>query len=91
MAILNTPGFSRLNQVVEYETIEIVGPRSYGTKKTYVYDCRAKNEDPNAIVKWCRRNFGYRGDGWDFHLISGRVTIEITKDEFKTMYEMWKL
>ena len=91
MAILNTPGFDRFQQTVEYDHIDIPSMRSYGTRKTYVYECKAKSEDPSIIVKWCRRNFGQRGDGWDFTFHSGCVTIEITKDEFKTMYEMWKL
>jgi len=91
MAIINTPVY-RLSHMVDYETIEVIDMhRTYGTKKVYMYDCRAKSEDPSIIVKWCRRNFGHRGDGWDFTFHSGRVTIEITKDEFKTMYEMWKL
>jgi len=91
MAILNTSGPGHFSQIVEYDTIEVPSISSYGNKKSYVYDCRSKKEDPSTIVKWCRRNFGQRGAGWDFQLTSGRVTIEITKDEFKTMYEMWKL
>lgn len=91
MAIANTPVY-RLSSMVDYDTIKMADvPCDYGTKKTYTYDCKAKNEDPSIIVKWCRRNFGHRGDGWDFTFCSGRVTIEVTKDEFKTMYEMWKL
>ena len=91
MAIVNTHAHGYF-RAVEYETIEVVDmPRTYGAKKVYMYDCRTKSEDPSIIVKWCRRNFGQRGDGWDFTFHSGYVTIEITKDEFKTMYEMWKL
>ena len=46
-------------------------------KKYYVYNCKEKKEDPAIIVKWCRRTFGNRGDGWDFSLISGNTHIFI--------------
>ena len=59
-------------------------------KKQYVYRCREKKENPEDIVRWCRRNLGHRGNGWDFLLTSGNVTIEIWHDRLKTMYEMWK-
>jgi hypothetical protein len=65
--------------------------RSYtnGNKKIYVRDCDKRKEDPATIVKWMRRNFGERHQGWDFQFISGCVTIEIWDDRLKTMYEMW--
>lgn len=56
----------------------------------YVYDCKKKKEDPTVIVKWCRRNFGERGVGWDFLFSSGNVIIVLWNDKFKTMYELWK-
>jgi hypothetical protein len=62
-----------------------------GNKVQYVYDCKAKKEDPSVIVKWCRRNFGERGIGWDFLLASGNVIIILWDDKFKTMYELWKV
>ena len=74
---------------IEYKVID----RTYmgsGNRVQYVYDCRGKKEDPAVIVKWCRRNFGERGMGWDFLLTSGNVTIILWNDKFKTMYELWK-
>jgi hypothetical protein len=74
---------------IEYKVID----RTYmgiGNRVQYVYDCRGKKEDPAVIVKWCRRNFGERGVGWDFLLTSGNVTIILWNDKFKTMYELWK-
>ena len=65
--------------------------QSYGKRVQYVYDCKSKKENPSVIVKWCRRNFGERGCGWDFLLTSGNVTILVWNDKFKTMYEMWKI
>jgi hypothetical protein len=75
---------------IDYKVID----RTYmnrGNRVQYVYDCKGKKEDPTVIVKWCRRNFGERGMGWDFLLTSGNVTIVLWDDKFKTMYELWKV
>jgi hypothetical protein len=79
----------REDQIV-YEVIDRAYMRR-GDKVQYVYDCKKKKEDPSVIVKWCRRNFGERGMGWDFLLTSGNVTIILWDDKFKTMYELWKV
>jgi hypothetical protein len=74
---------------IQYEVID----RTYMSRNDrvqHVYDCKNKKEDPSVIVKWCRRNFGERGVGWDFILISGNVTIILWDDKYKTMYELWK-
>jgi hypothetical protein len=93
MAILKTQGtfvpYPVREDEIQYEIID----RSYinrGNKVQYVYDCKKKKEDPTAIIKWCRRNFGDRGAGWDFLLISGNVTLIIWDDKLKFMYEMWQ-
>ena len=94
MAITNSTGtFVSLpikEDQIQYEIID----RTYmsrGNRKSYVYDCKKKKENPTVIVKWCRRNFGERGVGWDFLLVSGNVTIVLWDDKFKTMYELWKV
>ena len=61
----------------------------WGGRTQYTYDCVYRKQDPSVIVKWCRRNFGERGNGWDFYLNRGRVIIEIRDDKYKVMYEMW--
>lgn len=45
--------------------------------------------DPTEVIKWCRRNFGERGDGWDF---SGGTKVEVTiwSNKLKFMWEMWQ-
>jgi len=94
MAIINSTGTFVPLPVKEDEIVYEVIDRTYmsrGNKVQYVYDCKAKKEDPINIVKWCRRNFGERGVGWDFLLTSGNVTIVLWDDKFKTMYEMWKV
>ena len=60
-----------------------------GIDTCYRYDCKFRKEDPSIIVKWCRRNFGQRGSGWDFRLISGLIEIDIWDDKYKVMYELW--
>ena len=62
-----------------------------GHKTVYRRDCRYHKEDPAIIVKWMRRNFGERHQGWDFSLVGGCVTIEIWDDRLITMYEMWQM
>ena len=43
-----------------------------------------------AIVKWCRKNFGQRGDGWDFTAGTPGVEIKIWDSRLKTMWELWQ-
>lgn len=87
MAILNTGRLVPAVPIKREENRE----KSYqhGNRRTYVYDCEHRKEDPAKIVKWLRKNFGERGVGWDFLLNQDCVIIEIWKPEFITMYEMW--
>lgn len=62
-----------------------------GHKTVYNRDCRYHEEDPSIIVKWMRRNFGERHNGWDFSLVGGCINIEIWDDRLITMYEMWQM
>lgn len=41
-------------------------------------------------IKWCRRNFGERGDGWDFTAGTKSVQIKIWSSKLITMWKMWK-
>jgi hypothetical protein len=42
-------------------------------------------------IKWCRRNFGERGDGWDFHGRYGKkCAIEIWSHRLIVMWKIWK-
>lgn len=61
----------------------------YVKRKSYTYLCRDKGEDPSIIVRWLRRNFGERHNGWDFIFSRGNVIIEIWDDKCQVMYEMW--
>lgn len=80
-------------QAFPYSAATLCRDNNYttGNRKFYIRDCRYHKEDPSIIVKWMRRNFGERHQGWDFSLAGGCVTIEIWDDKFKTMYEMWQM
>jgi hypothetical protein len=91
MAIQKSTPMGSFSQKINYEEINVPAPpRSYGGKTRYEYRCKDLKEDPSTIVKWCRRNFGDRGNGWDFMLTGGNITIEIWDSKLKFMYEMWK-
>ena len=87
MAIVNSGTFSQLPYIEETKCLD--DSRTLGDKTQYTYDCVYRKQDPSIIVKWCRRNFGERGNGWDFYLNRGRVIIEIRNEKYKVMYEMW--
>lgn len=46
--------------------------------------------DAVDVIKWCRRNFGERGDGWDFTAGTKSVEIKIWSSKLITMWKMWK-
>ena len=58
-------------------------------RKTYLYNCVDKKENPTEIVKWLRRNLGERGKSWDFSFIKGNVSVDIFDDKAQVIYELW--
>lgn len=70
--------------------IEYVDPvrknNDYATKKQY----EVGNKDSLTHIKWCRRNLGERGDGWDFAGSGKSLTIFIWSNKLQFMYEMWQ-
>ena len=58
---------------------------------TQNFRVKAGNSTDSAeLIKWCRRNFGSRGDGWDFSGTVRNVEIAIWSSRLITMYRMWK-
>lgn len=51
------------------------------------FECKG---DPAAVIKWCRRNFGNRGDGWDFDGSGEKVIITVWSSKLLVMYELWQ-
>jgi hypothetical protein len=47
-------------------------------------------DDPIKVIKWCRRNFGNRGDGWDYEGIGNKVVISVWSSKLLVMYELWQ-
>lgn len=63
--------------------VEHKNPSDMSIKRYYKFD---KLENIERI-KWCRRNFGQRGDGWDFT----STEICIWSSNLVTMYELCHL
>jgi ectoine hydroxylase-related dioxygenase (phytanoyl-CoA dioxygenase family) len=73
--------------------IEYVDPPSKNPKDAITQTFRVRANDSTdsiEIIKWCRRNFGTRGDGWDFSGNMRNVEIAIWSSRLITMYRMWK-
>jgi hypothetical protein len=58
--------------------------------KQYTYNCREHKKNAIDIVKWMRRNFGSRSEGWDFLYITSTDTLYITLSNDKYIVE-WEL
>ena len=79
--------------MIDFDTltpyIDIVEYEVQNTRDTGKVTFRCK-EDPTIVIKWCRRNFGPRGDGWDFSGAGKAVDITIWSSKLITMYELWQ-
>ena len=84
MAILNTSIFDTFSPIIDYIDEIKVNPNDTG-KVTF----RIKN-DPFPVIKWCRRNFGNRGDGWDFSGAGNKVDVTIWSTKLIVMWELWQ-
>lgn len=75
----------KIDYKIEYQDVVRKNTDTAG-KKMYVYDKGNNTEH----IKWCRRNLGERGDGWDFAGGYKNITIIIWSSRLQTMYEMWQ-
>jgi hypothetical protein len=88
MAITKTGTFApMIRTVATNDRSEVT---TSGGKTIYKIDYRFRKDYPNDHIKWCRRNMGDRGTGWDFTWVSQLLIIEIWDDKLKFMYEMWQ-
>ena len=87
MAILNTRRFVPLQTTSFDDRSDVT---TSGDKTIYRIDYRHRKDYPNDHIKWCRRNMGHRGTGWDFMLVGGVLVIEVWDNKLTFMYEMWK-
>lgn len=79
--------FSSIGQfepVIEVVDEVKVNPRDH-TGMTFVI-----KGDVKETIKWCRRNFGNRGDGWDFTAGTRHAQITIWSSRLITMWELWQ-
>lgn len=75
--------FNNFSPVIEY--IDVIRKNLRDSDKVTF----KVNGDPTTVIKWCRRNFGERGDGWDF---SGGLNPDVTiwSSKLKVMWELWQ-
>jgi len=63
--------------------------------KQYDFQFTKDTTTPVELIKWMRRNFGERGNGWDWHgsgaRRNGTITILIWNEKMQVMYEMWHM
>lgn len=66
---------------------EVKNPRDTDIK---YFHLRYEN-DENIIetIKWCRKNFGNAGDGWDFTGTMHRSTVYIWNSRLLTMWHLY--
>ena len=83
MAINNSP-FNVLSPVIDF--VDVVRKNSSDAKKVTF---KIKGE-PKEVIKWCRRNFGDRGDGWDFSGGTKSLEVTIWSKKLITMWELWQ-
>lgn len=76
--------FDQFLPVIEFADPVINNPMDAG-KVTFKYE-----GDTTNLIKWCRRNFGNRGDGWDYTGNMRKVEITVWNSRLITMYELWK-
>lgn len=76
---LEVPTHYELVEEVKLNVRDIL-PRQYNIKG-----------DPLPVIKWCRANFGNRGDGWDFHNMGkGKYIVEIWSSRLVTIWLLWQ-
>lgn len=82
MAINNT--LYKLNPIIECVDVEPKNPLDH-TRVTFTV-----KGDVKEIIKWCRRNFGDRGDGWDFVGGTRHVQLIIWSSKLLVMWQLWQ-
>jgi hypothetical protein len=78
-------GLGSFQPMIEYVDV-VRNNTDYTSKKTYI----PKPNDSDEHIRWCRRNLGARGDGWDFAGSGKTLTIFIWSHKLQFMYEMWQ-
>jgi hypothetical protein len=89
MAITNNMVLTKSVNLVEDKGMGFPYTDTRGSTHNF-YNCEKPGSKSQIdIIKWCRRNFGARGVGWDFTTLGKNVIITINDEKFKTMYELW--
>lgn len=83
MAIENLK-IDSLHPIIEYVSIDRQNDSDHD-RVTFVV-----KDNPYTVIKWCRKNFGERGDGWDFTGSGKKANITIWSSRLITMYRLWQ-
>jgi hypothetical protein len=84
MALSNPFYELSINPVIEYVDVVRKNPRDHSK---IIFKVKG---DPKTVIQWCRRNFGDRGDGWDFSGGTKSLEVTIWSSRLITMWEMWQ-
>lgn len=77
--------FNQLSPVIEYVDYVRNNPSDANKRQFKI------KGDPHTVIKWCRRNFGDRGDGWDFYSAGKEgYIVQIWSTRLLTMWELWQ-
>lgn len=80
--------------IVPYNHITITEDRSrvetHNGRTVYSIDLRHRKINEVEHIKWCRRNLGERGSGWDFWMVNQILYVEVWGNKQKFTYELWK-
>lgn len=84
MAQNNNSIIEQFSPIIEFVDEEFKNPRDH-TGVTFVI-----RDDQKTVIKWCRKNFGNRGDGWDFTAGTKHVQLTIWSKRLITMWMLWQ-
>lgn len=75
-----------INDDIDYQFVEVVRKnKSDNDKVTFKV-----TDDPQRVISWCRKNFGDRGDGWDFSGGVHKAEVTIWSKKLITMWNLWQ-
>lgn len=74
------------NNHLYIETVCVERKNEFDSTKTF-YKVKG---DPKVTIQWCRRNFGERGDGWDFVGSNQNLEVLIWSKKLKVIWELWQ-
>lgn len=78
--------FNELSNLAEIDMITPVR-NNVSDSKEVTFVVRGNSAE---IVRWCRRNFGDRGDGWEFTGTNKYLEVRLWSSKLIMMWELWQ-